>query len=63
MQKHTGHTHTDEHGALVRCYHQCKTVLTDWKTYVAITVSYPIEHLLWEKVPGFHHIAEWLGMH
>lgn len=57
------HFHEDETGALVKCYHKCRTVLTDYAFWLGITISYPLEHLLWEKVPGFHHIAEWLGMH
>ncbi len=57
------HTHKDENGVLVKCYHKCRNVLTDYAFWIGITVSYPIEHFLWEKVPGFSHIAQLMGMH
>lgn len=57
------HFHKDEDGALVKCYHRCRNALTDYAFWVGITVSYPLEHLLWERVPVFWHVAEWIGMH
>lgn len=61
------HYHKNEDGVLVQCYHSCRKGLKDTLGSVAfwigLTVSYPFEHLLWERVPGFLHIAHWLGMH
>lgn len=57
------HTHTDERGALVKCYHECRGLLTDWRFILGITISYPFEHLLWERVFPFSYIAHLLGMH
>jgi hypothetical protein len=59
------HYHVNEVGKLVRCYHACKSLLTSiefWVgTIVSSTLSFPIEHALWEKTP-LHYITEWLGL-
>ena len=57
----TPHTHLNEQGIAVKCYHECKSVLTDWKFMIGVTVSFPIEHALWELSP-LRHITHWLGM-
>lgn len=57
------HYHKDEHGVLVKCYHKCKNLLTDAAFWIGITISYPLEHMLWERIPGFSHLAHWMGMH
>jgi hypothetical protein len=56
------HYHKDERGVLVRCYHGTKSLLTDFRFWIGVTVSFPLEHALWTKVPGFSHLAEWLGL-
>ena len=56
------HEHTDENGFVVKCYHTCKSILRDGKFWIGVTVSFPLEHFLWTKVPGFAHIAEFLGL-
>lgn len=56
------HTHETPDGFIVKCYHQCKNVLASGAFWVGVTVSFPIEHFLWTKVPGFSHIAEFLGL-
>lgn len=57
------HYHRDERGLLVRCYH--KTRLS-WKAWVLAGVvamlAYPVEHTIWERVPPFNTVAEWLGI-
>ena len=55
------HTHTTEHGIAVKCYHECKSVFTDWKFIIGVTLSFPIEHALWELTP-LHYITAWLGL-
>jgi hypothetical protein len=61
------HYHKNEDGVIVQCYHKCakgvRTTLGSPAFWIGVTLTYPIEHLLWEKVWGFRHIAEWLGMH
>jgi len=57
------HTHTDEQGVLVRCYHK---TMGSWKAWVlagfiAMT-AYPVEHYIWENVAPFNTVAEFLGV-
>ncbi len=59
---HTPHTHIAENGMLVKCYHHCKGVLAAPAFWIGVTVSYPFEHLLWERVPPFSWIAHYLGI-
>lgn len=56
------HYHQTEAGTMVKCYHGAKSLFTDWKFWVGVTVSFPLEHFLWTKVPGFMHISESLGL-
>lgn len=57
-----GHTHEDEHGILVKCYHSTRNILKDYAFWIGVTVSFPIEHFIWTKLPGFSYIAEHLGL-
>jgi len=61
MQAMKPHYHSDEAGLLVRCYHKCRTVFT-WQFFVGITISFPFEHFLWEKVPPFSWLAGFMGL-
>lgn len=45
-----GHTHPNENGIAVRCYHSCRTALFSWGFWLGVTVSFPFEHLIWEKL-------------
>lgn len=56
------HTHVTEDGLLVRCYHKCRSILAEPAFWIGVTVTFPIEHFLWTKVPGFKHISEWMGL-
>ena len=56
------HHHIDQHGFIHKCYHSCKSILTDWKFWIGVTFSFPLEHFLWTKVPVFSHVAEFLGL-
>lgn len=56
------HYHKTEDGLLVKCYHNCRSLLTDWKFALGVTVSFPIEHFLWTKVWPFYELAEVLGL-
>lgn len=57
------HEHTHEHnGVLHKCYHHCRVVITDFSFWIGLTVGFPIEHYLWEKVWPLYLITKWLGL-
>jgi len=56
------HTHRDERGLAVRCYHTCRSAVLSWQLWLGFTLSFPFEHALWEKVPPFNLIAQRLGL-
>ena len=58
----TVHVHTDERGFPVKCYHFCRNLLTDYKFWIGMTMSYPLEHALWTKVWPFATIAHYFGL-
>ncbi len=58
----TFHTHEDENGFLVKCYHKTRNVLVDYAFWIGVTVSFPLEHFIWTKVPVFSDIAHYLGL-
>jgi hypothetical protein len=47
---------------LVECYHQYKPLNMIGSFMFGITVSFPFEHLLWEKVAPFCWLTKWLGL-
>lgn len=56
------HFHPDENGVLVKCYHGTKSLLSDYRFWIGVTVSFPLEHFLWTKVWPFSLLAETLGL-
>lgn len=56
------HYHVDERGFLVKCYHHCKSFVKMPSFWIAQTFLFPLEHFLWTQVPGFSHIAHFLGL-
>lgn len=56
------HTHVTPKGKVVTCYHKCKNTLTDASFWIGVTVSYPLEHALWEHLWPFSLLAELIGM-
>lgn len=54
------HYHTNEKGFAIACYHKCKTMLMNWQFWAGLTLGFPIEHLLWEKVWPFNLVTEFL---
>lgn len=60
------HYHKTKEGVLVKCYHECRTRLTDVGFWVGLVVgttfSFPFEHFLYEHVYPFTLITEWLGL-
>ena len=58
-EKGVPHYHKDERGLLVECYHKAKSF--GWTSFLlGVTLSFPVEHYLWEKVPPFAWVAKWL---
>lgn len=61
--KETFHTHVNEDGILIKCYHKSKSAaFTAVMWFLGITVSFPIEHFIWEKIWPFYEISQWLGL-
>lgn len=58
----TPHVHVDEQGFIVKCYHKCKSMFSQPAFWIGITVSYPFEHFLYEKVWPFSIIGHWFGI-
>lgn len=56
------HYHVDERGFAVKCYHSCKTMLMNWQFWAGLTMGFPLEHLLWEKVWPFYLITKFMGL-
>ena len=57
-----GHFHKDENGLLVRCYHGSKNLLGKPSFWIGTTLSFPLEHFLWEKVWPFTLLTKALGL-
>lgn len=62
VRKTLGHTHKDAHGYIVRCYHQCKSVLLNPAFWIGMTLGYPFEHTLWEQVWPFYLLSDLLHL-
>ena len=56
------HTHVDKHGFLVECYHSTKNVLFNVSFWLGVTLSFPLEHWLYEKVWPFTILTKFLGL-
>lgn len=56
------HYHKNEDGVLVKCYHACRRVAFTPAFWIGVTVSFPLEHFLWEKVWPFYLITTWMGL-
>lgn len=56
------HYHIDERGFLVKCYHNGKALLLNWQFWTGLTLGFPLEHLIWEKLWPFSVITKLLGL-
>jgi hypothetical protein len=56
------HDHTDSKGIIHKCYHECREVFAQWGFWIGVTVSFPIEHFIWEKVPPFKYLTTLIGL-
>jgi len=52
-----------KNGFFVKCYRQCRSTLLSGTFWIGLTVSYPFEHWLWEKVWPFSIIGHFLIGH
>lgn len=58
LSQTAAHYHKDEWGFLHACYHKAKTNYVGF--FLGVTLSFPIEHYLYEKVWPFTLITKWL---
>jgi hypothetical protein len=56
------HTHVDENGLIVKCYHKSKSALLSGGFWLGLTLGFPIEHFLWEKAWPFKLLTRYLGL-
>ena len=56
------HFHRSETGVLVRCYHNTRTVLCDYSFWIGLTIGFPFEHFLWERVWPLSFLTKLLGL-
>lgn len=56
------HFHLNENGVLVKCYHGTKTLLADYSFWIGLTIGFPIEHFIWEKLWPFTVLTKFLGL-
>lgn len=56
------HTHIDQSGRVIRCYHETKAVFLSWGFWLGVTFSFPLEHYVWEKVWPFTFLTKLLGL-
>ena len=56
------HIHVDAQGFVHRCYHHCKSVFFSLSFWAGVTLSFPIEHWLWEKCYPFNLLTKWMGI-
>lgn len=56
------HFHMNEQGLLVACYHTAKPTFPFFKWLFVLTVTFPIEHLMWEHLPPLVKLLAWLNV-
>ena len=65
LQPTMPHYHKNEEGVLIQCYHSCRKSLKDTlgntAFWIGITVSYPLEHFLYEHVWPFSTLTHLIG--
>lgn len=58
-----GHTHHDERGFLVKCYHRSRNLMFTWQFWIGTTLGFPLEHFIYQHIPPFIQIAQLLNIH
>lgn len=54
------HFHVNDEGFMVACYHKAKSNYLGF--LIGTTLSFPIEHFLYEKVWPFNLLTKWIGL-
>lgn len=55
------HYHVNKLGLMEACYHRCRS-MTTVGFWVGLTLGFPLEHLLWEKLWPFKLLTHWMGL-
>lgn len=58
----TEHFHKAPDGTLVRCYHECKSTIKSAGFWLGVTISFPLEHFLWEHIWPLSILTKFLGL-
>ena len=56
------HYHKNENGLLIKCYHKSKSFILDYSFWIGLTLGFPLEHFLWEKIWPFTLLTKILGL-
>lgn len=56
------HYHKTNEGFLVQCYHKSRNALFSFSFWIGLTIGFPLEHLLWEKIWPFTILTHWMGL-
>lgn len=62
LGKKMSHSHIDEQGKMVKCYHECKSLFLSYSFWIATLIAFPLEHAIWVYLPPFKYIATWFGL-
>lgn len=54
--KDMSHFHRNEQGELIKCFHECKSVVRQPSFWILTTLTFPIEHGIWSLV---YHLFGW----
>lgn len=54
------HYHLLPNGLFEKCYRHCKNTFLSVNFWLGVTLSFPLEHFLWEKVWPFSIIGKML---
>jgi len=44
------HFHKNEQGELVKCFHECKSIVRQPSFWILTTLTFPIEHGIWSLI-------------
>jgi len=61
-KKDNQHFHRTKDNKLVACYHECKNMLTSYSFWIGMSIGWPLEHFLWQKIWPFSLVAKLLGI-
>ncbi len=62
LDSSAGHYHKDDAGKLIKCYHNCRSWLSNPMFWISMTCSFPFEHFIWTQIYPFKLIASLIGL-